>query len=147
MIDYYKALNLSLAKQKGIITDEMVEKNYLAKRQQYLAMKEAKKLQTKDINLKSEELAAFLEDDYLTLLEDAYYALSSDNARKHYDELMEKIKEHIEQQRKNKYTNINFEKMVKQTTTLDTKQLLDKIKQEAKEKYPIPGIDDDIMEL
>lgn len=139
MIDYYKVFNLSLAKQNGTLTDEMVRKSYEAKKEQYLKMKS--KENQKELNgdsINSVELSAYQDDDYLTFLEDGYCAIHSENARKHYDELMEKIQEHIDKQRKNKFTNINFEEMIKQTKTLDTKQLLEEIKLKASEKHPIP---------
>lgn len=140
MIDYYKIFNLTLAKQKGTITDEMVRKAYETKKEQYIKMQKNKNLKSQNIGITSDELTAYLDGDYLQILQDAYYALSSENARKHYDELMENINRHIEEQRVIKSKKSGLEEMV-QSTNLSTKELLDKIIREAKKKYPIPGID------
>lgn len=140
-MDYYKVLNLSLAKKKGKITDEMVKNNYESKRAQYLSMKKNKQPDSLNFNIMSDELNAYLQDDYLELLEDAFYALSTENARKHYDELLEMINEHIQNQRKLNVKQLDFKKMIQFTKTVDTKELLDKIKNEASKKYPIQEID------
>lgn len=140
MIDYYKIFNLTLAKKKGTITDDMVRSAYETKKEQYIKMQKNKNLRSQNIGIASDELTAYLDGEYLQILQDAYYALSSENARKHYDELMENINRHIEEQRIIKSKNSGLEEMI-QSTNLDTKELLDKIKKEAKQKYPIPGID------
>lgn len=91
MVDYYKILNVSMQKKKGTLTDEMVEKNYIAKKEQYLKMKKNK---DKMENIDSVELQAILDGGYLDLLENAYYALKTENARLHYDELYASIEEY-----------------------------------------------------
>lgn len=163
MEDYYKLLNLSMAKEKGMLTDEMVERNYNAKREQYLKMKKAG-TNIKGVN--SGELDALNDGDYLQLLEDAYCALKTENSRKHYDELWSSIQANREKNKQNEEkTTVEHKEMAKEKTTNgyqetskqprddfakvlglmkemkndkpDTAQIIKKIRQEADEKYPL----------
>ncbi len=106
MTDYYKILNLGLQKTKGKVTDEMVEKNYLIIKENYLKMLEKEKIRTHNKDLKvgnskkynSEVLDAYVNGTYLTLLEDAYNALKTEESRSHYDVILKKMKEQEEKQ-------------------------------------------------
>ena len=84
--DFYKLFNLSLAKQKGILTDEMVKENYLSKRKQYFQM--IKKTGEKKEDHSLLEIKEVLDDDYLKLLDEAYEAIKTEENRKEYDELL-----------------------------------------------------------
>lgn len=88
MANYYSIFNLGLAKQKGIITDEMVEKAYLAKKSQYLEL--TKKNNKKEINSEvikdCEEVKAYEQGNYLKMIEEAYNAIKTQECRKKYDE-------------------------------------------------------------
>ena len=116
MVDYYKILNLSLQKQNGKLTDEMVKRNYLAKRENYLRMKEKEEhLRAHDerqsLKLKkakeglnkfdSDEINEYFGGDYLTLLQDAYNAIKTEDSRKHYDELLKEMQKRKEQEKNN----------------------------------------------
>ena len=61
--DFYKLFNLSLAEQKGTLTDEMVKEKYSII-----------------------ELKEVFDDDYLKFLDEAYKAIKTENDRQKYDE-------------------------------------------------------------
>ena len=163
MTDYYKILNVSLQKKKGTITDEMVEKNYEAKRQQFLKMQKA---EGKMKIFGSDEIGAILENEYLDLLENAYYAIRTENARMHYDELYASIQEYLREKEQAKQNARSEDKEDKKDQTMKedsfqnildtinkknptTDQLISKIKEEAEKKYPIKkpeNIDNEDME-
>lgn len=84
--NFYKLFNLSLAKQKGTLTDEMVKENYLNKRRQYFQM--LKKCADKKEKHSIPELKEILDDDYLKLLDEAYESIKTENDRKKYDEFI-----------------------------------------------------------
>ena len=131
MDDYYKILNVSMQKKKGTLTDEMVEQNYSAKREQYLKMENIKR---KIDNVGSEELQALLEGRYLELLENAYYAIRTENARKHYDELcaiIEKYKQELEQAKNEGKRKEGIQEEIKPTKQ---EQKVKQTKQEARKQ-------------
>lgn len=78
-MNFYKLLNLSLAKQKGTLTDQLVEKNYSNIRQQYTQMMQ--KCANDKENVKKLE-------EHLKMLEEAYNAIKTENDRKQYDEYL-----------------------------------------------------------
>lgn len=133
MIDYYKILNLSLQKQNGKITDEMVKRNYLAKIKIYQKMKEKEKyikskgkgqrlrLEKAEENLSrfnSEEMNEYLLGDYLTLLQNAYNAIKTESDRKRYDEYCKEME-------KRKQNTDNAEREINNQTKndIETKQV------------------------
>lgn len=135
MIDYYRILNLSMQKKQGKITDELVKKNYDE------AMKRAK------------EYENFFDDE---ILKDAYRALANENARKHYDELMnmlekeEQAKKLRKQQKsgektiglgKGKISSLK-ETMQNMSKSPDTKEILKQIKEKAQKEHPIPKLEE-----
>ena len=133
MIDYYRILNLSMQKKQGKITDELVKKNYDE------AMKRAK------------EYENFFDNE---ILNDAYRALANENARKHYDELIDMLESHIQIKKTEKQKNIeprtkkvdtNKGKisnlkvaMQNMSKSSDTKEILKQIKEKAQKEHSIP---------
>lgn len=133
MVDYYRILNLSMQKKQGKITDELVKKSYDE------AMKRAK------------EYHNFFDDE---ILNDAYMALANENARKHYDELMDMLETHkqIKKSEKQKSTEPKTTKadtnkgkisnlktaMQNMSKSPDTKAILMQIKEQAEKEHPIP---------
>lgn len=159
--NYYKILNLTIAKQKGSITDELVRKNYLQLKEQYIKLSEKTAI-NKVKKAKSSSIKALTEIfslDYKQILEDAYNALATENGRKHYDELLMEIEEHLKKTQETNKTKTNssnkeeteiakmeekqdfgkkFKEAIKNTNqSVNTKQILEKIKQEAEKKYSI----------
>lgn len=145
MLNYYKILGLDSVKKEGLITDEMVEEAYSAKVQLYLKLK-GNNMHSEKID--RERLVSFEEDDFLDLFKDAYYAIRTSDARKHYDELLEMLEDHIQ---KSKIEKRNTKSIKTETITRlkqliessskgskDTNGLLKKIMEDAAEKYPIP---------
>lgn len=137
MVNYYKILNLSLAKEKGTITDELVRKNYVSIKEQFFKLQE-----NNQINLKSNYLD-------IDIIEDAYRALATENSRRHYDELVQNISEYLEQKR-SKQTNeikekatkqeerLQFNEMIKMMSKpINTEELIEEIKKDAQRKHPI----------
>lgn len=131
MIDYYKILNLSMQKKQGKITDKLVKEKYDE------AMNRVK------------EYENFFDDE---ILNDAYRALANENARKHYDELMnmlekeEQAKKLRKQQKsgektiglgKGKISSLK-EAMQNMSKSPDTKEILKQIKEKAQKEHPIP---------
>ena len=94
--DFYKLFNLSLAKQKGTLTDEMVKENYLNKRKQYFQM--IKKCGDKKEKYSIIELKEVLDDDYLKFLDEAYETIETESARKKYDEYIANSKKESKNQ-------------------------------------------------
>jgi hypothetical protein len=144
MIDYYRILGLTLAKSKNTITDDMVRRNFLAKKQQYEKMMQNNKgKELKSNYTASIEVQAMIDGDYLDLIEDAYYALATENSRKHYDELSNELNKHIEEQKsKNKLYADSAKNNLKgqinnMVHTANNGELLEEIKKRAREKYPI----------
>lgn len=87
MRNYYNIFNLGLAKQKGIITDEMVEKVYLNMKEQYLKFQEKNTkngIKNKKVRA-SEEVRIIQEGNYLEELERAYNAIRTQEKRMEYD--------------------------------------------------------------
>lgn len=133
MVDYYRILNLSMQKKQGKITDELVKKSY------YEAIK------------RSKEYHNFFDDE---ILNDAYMALANENARKHYDELMDMLEKHAQTKKAEKQKNIepktrkvdtnkgkisNLETaMQNMSKSPDTKAILKQIKEQAEKEHPIP---------
>lgn len=105
--DFYKLFNLSLAKQKGTLTDEMVKENYLNKRKQYFQM--VKKCGDKKEECSIIELKEVFDDDYLKFLDEAYETIKTESARKKYDEFIENSKKESKNQdsMKKKDSDIN----------------------------------------
>lgn len=90
MLNYYKLFNLEMYRQKGItITDEMVEKAYLSKKNQYLKMMKKETESSKKMNIDNEEARSIEEGEYLEVLEEAYFAIRTQKDRVSYDELLE----------------------------------------------------------
>lgn len=132
MVDYYRILNLSMQKKQGKITDELVKKYYDE------AMKRDK------------EYNNFFDDE---ILNDAYRALANENARKHYDELMDMLETHEQTKKAEKRKNIepktrkvdtNKGKISNLKTAMqnmskspDTKEILKQIKEQAEKEHPI----------
>lgn len=110
MIDYYKILNLGLQKSKGNVTNELVEKNYLIIKENYLKMMEKGKIKNHNKNVEenkksnSELLDAYLSGEYLKVLEDAYNALKTEESRSHYDVILKQMKEQEEKQKQSVHT-------------------------------------------
>lgn len=140
MVNYYSILNLGLNKKRGNITDELVKNHY----------EKAMKL-CEEQGIKFFGSMEVLED-YKEMLKDAYRAIGTENARKHYDELLYTIEEYmrtkkveklIEQKSKkvelDKGKISNFKDAIRNITkNEDTKEILEQIKKQAQEKYPIP---------
>lgn len=159
MINSYNLFNLGVARMKGVITDEMVEKAYLTKKQQYLEMKnkDNNSMDSVDHIINNEQLIAFKDNDFLELLEDAYYSIRTENARIHYNQLLQMLEEHIEKQKLEKTDKLSVKS--KAITSLkeriqsihkkpeNTEELLDKILEEASNKYPIPNCKDSKDEI
>ncbi len=103
--DFYKLFNLSLAKQKGTLTDEMVKENYLNKRKQYFQM--IKKCADNKEQHSIPELKELLDDDYLKLLDEAYEAIKTESDRKKYDELIANSEKESKNQSSNEQQNSN----------------------------------------
>lgn len=149
MLNYYSVLNLGIAKKRGIITDEMVKKAYLDKRQRYLEWKDKDSMSS--VEIYNEQIIAFVEDNFLDLLEDAYYATRTENARKNYDELLEILESHIQNSKieeKNRLSQnqkpITDLKDVIQSITRkpeSTGELIRKIREDAEVKHPFPQYD------
>lgn len=138
---------LSLAKQKGIITDEMVEKAYLDRIQKYLEFKNRDSNNINSVKINNEQLIAFLENDYIELLEDGYYAIKTADARKHYDELLQMLEKHVQRSKQEELKPITDLKAVIQSINKkpeSTTELIRKIKADAAEKHPIPQYDNDL---
>lgn len=139
MVDYYSILNLSLDKKRGNITDELVKRRY----------EEAMKI-CKEQGIKFFGSMEKLEENE-EMLKDAYRALATENARKHYNELLSIIEEHkrtlkLEKGIEQKATKLGLDKgkisdlknaFQNMTRTKDTKEILGKIRKQAQEKYPI----------
>lgn len=133
MVNYYSILNLGLNKKRGNITDELVKNHY-----------------EKAMKFCEEQGIKFFGS--MEVLEDAYRAIGTENARKHYDELLYTIEEYmrtkkveklIEQKSKkvelDKGKISNFKDAIRNITkNEDTKEILEQIKKQAQEKYPIP---------
>ena len=146
MVNYYRMFNLSLAKEKGIITDEMVKKAYLDRKQKYLELRD-KNNNKNSVKINNEQLIAFMEDSYMELLEDGYYAIKTANAREHYDELLQMLEEHIQRSKLEELKPITNLKDVIQSInkkTVKTTELIRKIRADAEAKYPVSQYDNDI---
>lgn len=133
MVDYYRILNLSMQKKQGKITDEMVKKHYDE------AMKRKK------------DFYNFFDDE---ILNDAYLALANENARKHYDELMDMLEKDAQRKKSEKQINIESKTrkvdankgkisnlknaMQNMSKSPDTKEILKQIKEQAQKEHPIP---------
>lgn len=142
MINYYKMFNLTLAKEKGIITDEMVKRAYLDRKQKYLELRDKDNKSMDSVKTNNEQLIAFMENDYIQLLEDGYYAIRTTNARKHYDELLKTLEEHIQRSKVEELKSITDLKDFIQKPQ-STTELLRKIMADAEEKYPIKQYESD----
>ena len=116
MVNYYSILNLGLNKKRGNITDELVKNHY----------EKAMKL-CEEQGIKFFGSMEALED-YKEMLKDAYRAIGTENARKHYDELLYTIEEYMRTKK--------VEKLIEQKSK--KVELLEQIKKQAQEKYPIP---------
>lgn len=141
MVDYYRILNLKWNKEKGNITDELVEKHYI----------ERVKI-CEEYGIKFFKTEAML-NEYRIILDSAYMALATENARKQYDELIDML-EHIQTKETEKQKNIEPKtrkvdtnngkisslKVAMQniTKTPDTKEILEQIKQKAQKDHLIP---------
>ena len=105
--DYYKILNLSdLKKRNQVITDKMVERNYLAITDNYKKMAynkgnnlrlEQMKETVKNKKNVSIEVLAHINGTYLTLLQKAYDALKTQEARDNYEERWNEIQQENKQ--------------------------------------------------
>lgn len=142
MVDYYRILNLKWNKEKGNITNELVEKHY----------KERVKI-CDEYGIKFFKTEAML-NEYRIILDSAYMALANENARKHYDELMDMLEKHAQTKKAEKQKNIepktrkvdtnkgkitNLKNaMQNMTKTPDTKKMLEQIKEKAEKEHPIP---------
>lgn len=140
MVDYYSILNLTIHKKRREITNELVKEHYEE------AIKRCEEQGIKFFKTK-ENL-----DDYKEILNDAYMALANENARKHYDELMnmlekeEQAKKLRKQQKsgektiglgKGKISSLK-EAMQNMSKSPDTKEILKQIKEKAQKEHPIP---------
>lgn len=129
MVDYYSILNLTIHKKRGEITNKLVKEHYEE------AIKRCEEQRIKFFRTK-ENL-----DNYKEILNDAYMALANENARKHYDELMDMLEKHAQTKKadtnKGKITNLK-NAMQNMTKTPDTKKMLEQIKEKAEKEHPIP---------
>lgn len=141
MVDYYRILNLKWNKEKGNITDELVKKHYI----------ERVKI-CEEYGIKFFKTEAML-NEYRIILDSAYMALATENARKQYDELIDML-EHIQTKKTEKQKNIKHKTakvdtnkgkisnlktaMQNMTKSPDTKEMLKQIKEKAQKEHPIP---------
>ena len=141
--------NLTLAKEKGIITDEMVKEAYLDRKQKYLEFRDKDNDSINSVKTNNEQLMAFMENDYIELLEDGYYAIRTENAREHYDELLQMLEEHIQNSKteeknglfQNQKPITDFKDVIQSITTRkpeSTSELIKRIREDAELKHPMP---------
>ena len=137
-MDAYKMLNLRDQKRRGnVITDEMVQRNYLAIRDSYLRMSERHNIvdyQNENSRIElgktrenfsrtnSEEINAMMRGDYLELLQKAYETISTEDARANYEEEWQEIQKQEEQERNNRNETISTEQQFQEVNPIEPEQ-------------------------
>ena len=149
-MDAYKILGLRDAKlRNSLITDELVERNFLLKKENYLKMTEhqiqsnndEKDIKT-DALKNSDEFKALMDGTYLTLLQKAYETIATEEARAQYEEQWQELqeKQRKEQEEREAKQKAKREQISSTSSNIDVEDLYEEAYEESVNK--LPTIDD-----